>query len=297
VQINPSSGNTPRSLFIGRSTLDVLYSLDSLPPEDTKAFAREMHAAPGGPALNAAITHALLGGKTTLMSAVGGGPWAGPVRSELGRRGIAVIDLAEGTSYEVPLTTVLVNTATSTRTCVNPPRSNVALTQIESWDPGWGEMPRLILADGFHLGETLTLLTACRGAGAELCLDGGSWKAGTEELASLLTVAICSERFAVPGRQANPDSTIDWFATKGISHVAITRGAESILGWDRGRRFEIEIEKVEVADTLGAGDVLHGAFCYHYALTKEFEESLRKASAIATQKCRGLGIRCWAAGT
>jgi sugar/nucleoside kinase (ribokinase family) len=283
------------TLFIGRSTLDVLYALDALPAEDTKTFAREMHAAPGGPALNAAITHALLGGDATLVSAVGGGSWAGPVRSELGRRGIAVIDLAEDTSYEMPLTTVLLNQTTSTRTCVNPPRSDVALKSIESWDPAWGEMPKLILTDGFHMEETLTLLRACRKAGADICLDGGSWKAGTEELASLLSVAICSERFSVPGQQANPDSTIDWFADLGVSHVAVTRGAESILAWDRGRRFEIEIEKVEVADTLGAGDVLHGAFCYHHARSKSFEESLRSAAAIATQKCRGLGIQSWIA--
>jgi sugar/nucleoside kinase (ribokinase family) len=285
-----------RTLFIGRSTLDVLYALDALPREDTKIFAREMHAAPGGPALNAAITHALLGGDGILISAVGGGPWADPVRSELGQKNIPVIDLAAGTSYEMPLTTVLVNTATSTRTCVNPPRSTVALARIQSWDPGWGEMPRLILADGFHLEETLSLIAACRNSGAEVFLDGGSWKTGTEDLASLLNVAICSERFAIPGRPANPETTIAWFAARGVSYVAVTRGGSSILAWDHGRRFEIEIEKVEVADTLGAGDVLHGAFCYHFAWTESFEESLRQASTIATQKCRGLGIKSWIIG-
>src|SRR3954451_9349459 len=94
-----------RVLFVGRATLDVVYSLDHFPSEDTKSFARAMHVAPGGPATNAAITHALLGGRAVLMAAIGGGAWAAPVCEELGRLGIDLIDLAAGTAYETPLTT------------------------------------------------------------------------------------------------------------------------------------------------------------------------------------------------
>ena len=130
-------------------------------------------------------------------------------------------------------------------------------------------------------------------AGGALCLDGGSWKPGTEDLAQILTVAICSERFVVPGRPAKPDATISWFAEKGVAHVAVTRGPKPIVGWDRGRRFEIDIGQIDTVDTLGAGDFLHGAFCYHFALTREFEPSLRRAAEIATRACQGPGIRAW----
>ena len=86
--------NLPRVLFVGRTTLDLIYSLDRFPAEDTKAFARAMHVAPGGPAANAAITHALLGGRAKLLTAIGRGSWASPVRDELQRLGIDLIDLA-----------------------------------------------------------------------------------------------------------------------------------------------------------------------------------------------------------
>jgi sugar/nucleoside kinase (ribokinase family) len=280
-----------RVLFIGRATLDVVYALDRFPVEDTKVFARAMRAAPGGPATNAAITHALLGGNGSLMAAVGGGPWAAPVRAELERLGVELIDLAEGTAYETPLTTVLLSESSATRTIVNPPQADVMPRLAEAWDSAWGDVPSLILSDGFHLHETLPLLRACRAGGTQLCLDGGSWKPGTDELANLLSVAICSERFAVPGRRSDPETSLEWLAEQGVPHIAITRGAKPILGWDRGRRFEIGIEKVDAVDTLGAGDVLHGAFCYHFARTGEFEPTLRLAAQIATQSCRGLGIR------
>jgi sugar/nucleoside kinase (ribokinase family) len=167
-------------------------------------------------------------------------------------------------------------------------------------------VPPVVLSDGFHVAETLPLLADCKAAGAALCLDGGSWKPGTEQLVPLLTAAICSERFALPSSRPEessnsegkkPEEIIAWFAAQGVPCVAITRGARSILGWERGRRFEIEIEAVEAADTLGAGDVLHGAFCYYYAQQPEFESALRKAARIATRSCRSLGVQNWASST
>jgi sugar/nucleoside kinase (ribokinase family) len=283
----------PRVLFVGRATLDVVYSLDQFPAEDTKVFAHAMRAAPGGPATNAAITHSLLGGKAVLITSVGGGPWAAPVREELERLGIDLIDLASGTAYEMPLTTALVSESGATRTIVNPPQSDVTLSPVDAWNPAWGEMPRLLLTDGFHLDQTQPLLRSCRAVDSQIVLDGGSWKPGTEQLASLLSVAICSERFRIPGRAADADASIAWLAEKGVPRIAITRGAKPILGWDGGRRFEIEVASIDAIDTLGAGDVLHGAFCYHFAQTGEFEPSLRSAAEIATRSCCGLGIRCW----
>jgi sugar/nucleoside kinase (ribokinase family) len=294
--------SNPRVLFLGRTTLDVLYWLDSLPAEDTKAYARHLQAAPGGPALNAAIAHTLLGGKALVVSAVGGGPWAAPICAELERHGLALLDLAAGTAYEAPLCTVLVNAANGSRTIVNPPISTVTLRHLgPTWaaevPASWGEIPSVVLSDGFFIEETWALLASCENAGAALVLDGGSWKPRTEQLTPLLTAAICGERFTVPGHAANPDAVFAWFAEQGVPYIAITRGAQSILGWDRGRRFEIETAKVEAKDTLGAGDVLHGAFCFHFAQEPDFEGALRKAAAVATRSCQRLGIQAWAQQT
>jgi sugar/nucleoside kinase (ribokinase family) len=287
--------SSPHVLFAGRTTLDAVYWLDELPQEDTKVFARAFRVAPGGPACNAAITHALLGGRAMLLSAVGQGPWADVVRGELDRCGIRLVDVAAD-AYETPLTTVLVNVAGATRTIVNPPLAKADLRTLGAgWDSAWGELPAVALTDGFHLDETLPLLRALRAGGAALCLDGGSWKPGTDALAPLLTAAICGERFAVPGETAEAETTLAWFAAQGVPYAAVTRGPRPILGLDRRRRFEIAIEAIEAPDTLGAGDVLHGAFCFHFAESGDFEGALRRAAELATRSCRGLGITHWAA--
>jgi len=217
----------------------------------------------------------------------------GPGAERILQMGIDLIDLAAGTSYETPLTTVLVNESGGTRTIVNPPQLETPLKTAETWNPAWGAIPGVVLTDGFHLREMLPLFRNLQAAGATICLDGGSWKAGTEELARLLTVAICSERFAVPGRKADANAALAWFGEMGVPCVAMTRGPKPILACDRGRRFAIEIEKVEAIDTLGAGDVLHGAFCHTFAQTGDFEAALRRAAQIATASCRGMGIRSW----
>ncbi len=283
----------PHVLFIGRTTLDAVYFLDELPSEDTKVFARAFHMAPGGPACNAAITHALLGGRATLLSAVGRGPAADLVRGELDRRAIRLVDLADGTGYEAPLTSVLVNSSAASRTIVNPPAQQFEVAPLPAgWPESWNEPPQLALTDGFHLPETLPLLAALHNAGCQLCFDGGSWKPGTDELAPLLTAAICSERFALPGKTADAETTMAWFVAQNVPHVAVTRGARSIWAADRSRRFEIEVEvePVDAVDTLGAGDVLHGAFCFYFASGHGFEDSLRRAAGIATRSCCGVGI-------
>ena len=368
--------NPPRVLFLGRTTLDATYSLDRLPAEDTKVYATHFHAAPGGPALNAAITNSLLGGKSLLISAVGGGPWSIPVRAAIERHRISLLDLAANTGYQTPLTTVLVNSASATRTIVNPPIDNewvplvpkspidtewvplvpkppidtewvplvrgphgqvfVRGVEIPSiWGPGkpqtstghipqqslpadWAPLPRVLLTDGFHLAETLPFLAACRNAGSALCLDGGSWKPGTEQLAPLLTAAICSERFTVPGQPspsfavpdqpspsladpaqpspslASPDALFDWFSSRGVPCIALTRGPRPILCWERGRRFQIDIAQINAADTLAAGDVLHGTFAHFFASGHDFEPSLRRAAQIATLSCLSTGAESWA---
>jgi sugar/nucleoside kinase (ribokinase family) len=285
-------------MFVGRSTLDLVYFLDKLPDEDTKVFAQAVLVQGGGPALNAAITHAHLGGAALLVTAIGSGPWSGVVRGEIDAQSVSLIDLAAVTSFELPLSTVLVNRTAATRTIVNAPLSQQKFFfDVEKRESEiltlLGEMPIMVLCDGYLLEETLPLLISCNHGGAAICLDGGSWKPGMAQLAPFLSVAICSERFLVPKANGGMDETMDWFIKQGVPHVAVTRGSRSILACDRGRRFEVPVSPVVLPDTLGAGDILHGAFCHYFSQGMEFEKALGKAAEIATLSCSSNGTRAW----
>jgi sugar/nucleoside kinase (ribokinase family) len=51
---------------------------------------------------------------------------------------------------------------------------------------------------------------------------------------------------------------------------------------------------VAAVDTMGAGDIFHGAFCYFFSIGYGFEESLERAAEIASESCRYRGTREWA---
>lgn len=70
----------------------------------------------------------------------------------------------------------------------------------------------------------------------------------------------------------------------------MTRGEKAI----RTQNGEIEIEPVECIDSLAAGDIFHGAFCFAY-LEKEynFEQALKYASKIASESVKYKGPRAW----
>ena len=58
-------------LFVGLTTIDIQYLVDTFPALNSKMVAGTFAMSVGGPATNAAITFAHLGGKSHLMSAIG----------------------------------------------------------------------------------------------------------------------------------------------------------------------------------------------------------------------------------
>ena len=80
-------------IFVGLSTIDVVYGVDEFPQANTKIAARSQEVFVGGPATNAAITFAQLGGEPALVTAVGRNAMAVVVREELKKHKVQLVDL------------------------------------------------------------------------------------------------------------------------------------------------------------------------------------------------------------
>jgi sugar/nucleoside kinase (ribokinase family) len=79
---------------------------------------------------------------------------------------------------------------------------------------------------------------------------------------------------------------------------AVSRGARPIEWAGPEGGGTVHVPAVRVADTLGAGDVLHGALTHHLAAQREltsygFGEALRAAAAVAARACASFGTRAW----
>ena len=72
-----------KGLFVGLCTKDILYYTDDLPTHNHKSKTEDFATYIGGPAANAAITYAALGGDATLATCLGDGTESRAMLEEL----------------------------------------------------------------------------------------------------------------------------------------------------------------------------------------------------------------------
>lgn len=280
-----------RGLFIGLATIDIQYLVDAFPTPNSKTTADKFAMSVGGPATNAAITFSYLGGKSHLVCKIGNNQFTSFIRSELQRYDLTFTDLSP-VANESPTVSSIVTTYGSGHRAVIVMKSS-SLPNINNATLISGKYDyNIVLVDGFNMEVCCNVAMQAQHWGIPVVLDGGSWKDGMERLLPHVDIAICSENFYPPNGDT-VDTVIEYLASQGIKYRAITRGERSILYSFADSNGEIAIESVEVIDTLGAGDILHGAFCYYYAKDSNFVSALFNASRVATLSCQAFGTRMW----
>ncbi|HMM96800.1 MAG: carbohydrate kinase [Micrococcales bacterium] len=280
------------ALACGLATVDVVQVVEAVPEPDEKVVALDASVSAGGPACNAALTCAVLGVPTRFVGAVGSGPLSGVVLRDLARHGVAVTDLAPP-AFEPPLSTVLVTASTGERAVVS--RNAVGVAEYAALSES--ELDALlddvaaVLVDGHHLPVAVGVAAGARRRGIPVLLDGGSWKPGLEELLAHVEVAVVSAAFTMPGggglaglRDAGP-----WW-------VAASDGAGPVRWLGGGGHGEVPVPVVDVVDTLGAGDVLHGALLAELARdgTADLPGALARAVGVAARSVGATGALGWA---
>lgn len=273
-------------LFIGVTTLDLIYPIAHYPEEDSKTNVDQHDLFLGGPATNAAITFAALGGKATLISSVGNNEWSTMIKDRLRSLGVTHIDLVAGFDYQVACSSILVNIKSGLRTVVTskpqnlPTDFHIPIIANEEYD--------VCGLDGFYPGVAIEIID--RGFSGPVVFDGGSYKRDTDKLLHRVTHPIFSERFSFPdGRDL--DEEMSKICKK---QYAITCGERPIRYFDKGISQFMAVPQVPAVDTLAAGDIFHGAFAWYILQHRgDFTKALRSSTAIAQQSIRFLGPRKW----
>lgn len=294
-------------LACGVAVLDVQQTVERLPGPDEKLVATDLLVASGGPAANAAVTAAALGLGSRLVTRIGESPLGTLISADLSAHGVDVVDRASPWDHPA-LSTVLVTRGTGQRAVVsvNAPQHGVTAHGIAPGASGWAralvEGVDVVLLDGHHLDLALPLAEAARSGGVPVLLDGGSWKPGLEQLLAHVDIAVISAVFLVPahlgmvtGRPG--DHVLGQVRSLGPPVVARSRGPLPIEVLTGTGRAEVPVPHVEVVDTLGAGDVLHGAVAAWLAVrgTGDPMDGLAWAARIAADSCTAPGARGWLA--
>jgi len=284
-------------VFVGLSTVDVVYAVEALPEPNSKVVASHQEISAGGPATNAAITYAHLGGESRLITAVGRHPLTAIIKRDFAHFNVSLEDLLFGAD-DLPLddepavSSIAVTEKTGDRAVISVNATHLRIPP-QALDTSRIDHASILLVDGHHMDICTKAATHARSKGIPVVLDGGSWKDGTNELLSAVDIAVCSEDFLPPQCQSR-GSVIEYLIAFGVSAAAVTAGHKPIRYASRTGSGEIPVPAVRVADTLGAGDIFHGAFCYYYAANGgHFRDALERASLVASRSCEHFGTRSW----
>ena len=283
-----------RGLFVGLTTLDCLYQAGHPPAADEKVVANKSLLVAGGPATNAAVAFAQLGGKegnqAVLASVLGEHPLTILLREDLQGHGVTLADLAPKTLAPPPVSSIVVSQATGERAVVS---SNAVDRQVEASQvsPDILAGVNIVLIDGHQMAVGAQIAQWAKAQQVPVVVDAGSWKPNFETVLALADGVVASAKFLPPGC-ATADDVFAYLQDLGVPQIAITQGGEPILYRDANNSGEIEVPKIRAVDTLGAGDIFHGAFCHFYG-RHLFEETLLKASRSASFACQYWGTRDW----
>jgi sugar/nucleoside kinase (ribokinase family) len=273
-----------RGLFVGLTTADVIHYVDKFPEPDEKIQAQAAWVGAGGPAANAAATFAALGGDATLISALGNSVLADMARRDLTEQsGVSVVDLSP--SGDIATSVVLVNDVgqrivTSLNAAgfdqrrmvaslESPPNADVVC--IDS------HYPALVAAVAEHLDDAMPVV-----------FDPGSDKPQVDALFERSNHIIASHALSPAGRVA---SILERIWRPDVRLAAVSDGPNPIVGRSGDEGFEVLISPVDAVDTLGAGDVLHGAYCYFLASGSRPVSALEAAVGVAGSSCEHHGPR------
>ncbi|MEM6448766.1 MAG: PfkB family carbohydrate kinase [Cyanobacteria bacterium P01_D01_bin.105] len=281
-------------LFIGMTTLDCLYQAVHPPAADEKVVASQNLLVAGGPATNAAVTFAQIGGskgnQATLLSAVGIHPMTSLLKEDLHTYGVTLSDLTPERRLPPPVSSIVVTADTGERAVI---ASNALDIQVaaNTLTPDILQGVNVILIDGHQMAVSAQIAEHAKAQQVPVVVDAGSWKSGFETVLTNADVVIASANFFPPVCQTTND-VFAYLEKLGVPQIAVTRGSQPILYRENGTAGEIAVPKIRAVDTLGAGDIFHGAFC-HFHLAHTFEEALLKASRSASFACQYWGTRDW----
>lgn len=268
-----------KGIFIGITGLDLIYYMDEVPENNRKGKTDDYRSVIGGPAANAAITYTMLGGKARLITHIGCSPIGMMLKKMLSDYDIEVIDLCH--TDDLPsISGIGVNKKNGDRTI---------------WS-GQNFNPMPFEEDSFF-NDGLFCLTDCNLSyvterALEVCslpivLDAGSMKPKMFRYFELADDIIASTHCV------SIEALVAKFNNK---NLAVTNGGESLYyvcsPIDTGYGIQaFDPPKVQAVDTLGAGDVFHGAYCFFKYVRKEsFEDALHRASEVAACSVTKYGV-------
>ncbi len=282
----------PRILCIGMPVRDLTFHVQGLPKRGLKIGAERFEEIAGGNAFNAAVAISRLDGGVAFCGPMGdaGETSSRYIFDKAAELGIAMQDIVHMPGLVTPISTVMIDPGGE--------RTIITFRDPELWKVRLPEADKMlsdcdaILAESRCAAFCTGLCAEARRRGIPVVIDVDSAMSMREGLLTASSHLI----FSSEALQATADIADDAAALQKLAKVtpaflAGTRGSQGTVWLDPngGGLRQTAAFPVHTVDTLGAGDVFHGAFALAMTENQDLEDALRFASAAAAIKCTRFG--------
>lgn len=284
------NGERAKILVAGVSVVDFVFQLDQFPNRGEKYRARDVATVGGGNAANAAVAAARLGGQVMLASRLGDDDVGDMILGDIENETVDCRLVKRFAGHRSPLSSIYVN-GDGDRQIVNYQDRGIPT------EADWlaGAIPsnlNAVLADTRWADGAIAAMQASHRMGIPGIVDAEA-PIGDAEKAMMLATHVA---FSAQGLRAYTgcDNLEDGLksASSGLqAWLCVTDGENGVLIREEGKTRQIAAFSVDSVDTLGAGDVWHGAFALRIGEGAGEDEAVRFANAVAAIKCTRFGGR------
>ncbi|MEO9613154.1 MAG: PfkB family carbohydrate kinase [Nitratireductor sp.] len=277
-------------LLAGVAVIDIVMSVDQMPRKAEKYRARDAAIIGGGCAANASVAVARLGGEALLCARVGRDPIGAMIVAGLEAEGVDCARVRRLEKGRSSFSSVFVDAA-GERQIVN--FRDMAL----SFDAGWleADIPHdvdAILADTRWPAGAASAMIAARRLGVPGILDAEApVREAQEALEHASHIAFSAQGLRDFAGMEDLDRALAAARAQTGAWVCYTNGEKGAVFLDGATGGRVPAFGVDIVDTLGAGDVWHGAFALALGEGQAETEAIRFANAVAAIKCTRFGGR------
>ena len=281
----------PRILCIGMPVRDLTFRIEELPERGFKVNASHFEEISGGNALNAAIGIVRLGGRASICGPMGDARETSSryIFDKLAHEGIDTQHIVHMPGLVTPISNIMIDPSGE--------RTIVTFRDPELWKVQLPDTDRLledcsaILTENRCAEFCTDLCAEARRRGIPVIVDVDRTMSQREGLLTASShLVFSSEALQATAGVADDGAALLKMAKLTSSFLAGTRGPKGTIWLDEHQRLrETPAFPVHTVDTLGAGDVFHGAFALAITENQDVPSALRFASAAAALKCTRFG--------
>ena len=270
----------PNIICAGIATVDLVFFVDQSPQIGLKSRSTASTMTVGGCALNAAAAVKRLGGTAHLAGVVGNDLFGDFIKTGLTK--IGVLGELILTQPDLPTShSAVIITPDGERTIINQRderlyTQEILVDDMSSYDA--------VLTDTRWPGGAASLLRAARLAGRPGVIDAEAPTAPALDALALASHVAFSEQGLSDFVGGCSVEHLIQASKKLDAWVCVTRGSLPVICFDGQAINEVPTYKITPIDTLGAGDIWHGAFALGLADGLCELDAVRRANAVAALK-------------